>query len=144
MGALLAGASEARVAALAAYAEPLGVAFQLRDDVLGTFGDARATGKPSGSDLRRGKRTALVVEAAGDARAAAALERVIGRADAASDEEVARAVAAIEGSGARARVEARITALVRQSRAALDIACLPAAARMLLDRAVDALTTRER
>ena len=45
---------------------PLGEAFQLRDDVLGVFGDPAETGKPAGDDLREGKRTALV---------AAALER---------------------------------------------------------------------
>jgi geranylgeranyl diphosphate synthase type I len=143
MGARLAGASEARVAALAAYGGPLGVAFQLRDDVLGTFGDARATGKPSGGDLRRGKRTALVVEAARDARAAAALERVMGRAGA-SDDDVSGAVAAIEASGARARVEARIAELVLEARAALERADFASGPRTLLDRAVDALTTRER
>ncbi|MGD0527854.1 MAG: polyprenyl synthetase family protein, partial [Polyangiaceae bacterium] len=60
MGARLAGASDGQVTALAAFAVPLGVAFQLRDDALGTFGDPGATGKPAGSDLRRGKRTALV------------------------------------------------------------------------------------
>jgi geranylgeranyl diphosphate synthase type I len=143
MGALLAGADEARAAALAAYGQPLGVAFQLRDDLLGTFGDARATGKPAGGDLRSGKRTALVVEAARDPRAAAALERVLGRADA-GDAEVAEATAALEASGARARVEARITTLVGEARAALDRAGLAGDSRALLDRAADALTTRER
>src|SRR6202042_418926 len=41
----------------------LGVAFQLRDDVLGVFGDPAVTGKPSGDDLRSGKRTVLLAEA---------------------------------------------------------------------------------
>ena len=68
MGARLAGAHEGQIAALAAFAEPLGVAFQLRDDLLGTFGDAEAMGKPAGSDLRAGKRTALVLDAMRDER----------------------------------------------------------------------------
>ena len=52
------------------YGLPLGEAFQLRDDVLGVFGDPAVTGKPAGDDLREGKRTALVAMAleAADAR----------------------------------------------------------------------------
>ena len=142
MGAHLAGASDAQVAALAAFATPLGVAFQLRDDVLGTFGDARATGKPAGSDLRKGKRTALVVDASTDARTAEILGRVLGRPDA-TDEDHAAAIAALEASGARARVEERITALTRESRGALERAELGPAGRALLERAVVALTERE-
>lgn len=60
IGAALAGADTAQAAALAAFGHPLGMAFQLRDDVLGVFGDESATGKPSGDDLREGKRTVLV------------------------------------------------------------------------------------
>jgi geranylgeranyl diphosphate synthase type I len=106
MGARLAGAGDAQVAALEAFAQPLGVAFQLRDDVMGAFGDARAMGKPSGSDLREGKRTALVVDALRDPRVAERLQRVLGRSDA-SDGDVAAAVAALEDCGARTRVEER-------------------------------------
>jgi geranylgeranyl diphosphate synthase type I len=46
LGAALAGATEAQVAALEAYGEPLGEAFQIRDDLLGTFGNPKSTGKP--------------------------------------------------------------------------------------------------
>ena len=46
------------------FGTDLGVAFQLRDDVLGVFGDPAVTGKPSGDDLRSGKRTVLLAEAA--------------------------------------------------------------------------------
>ncbi len=60
LGAALAGADAAQTAALTAFGHPLGMAFQLRDDVLGVFGDSAVTGKPSGDDLREGKRTALV------------------------------------------------------------------------------------
>jgi len=143
MGARLAGASEARVGMMVAFAQPLGVAFQLRDDVLGTFGDSGAMGKPAGSDLRKGKRTALVVDALRDGRAAEVLQRVLGRADA-SDGEVQAAVESIDACGARARVERRIAALVAESRAALDRVELEPNGRALLARAVVALTERER
>jgi geranylgeranyl diphosphate synthase type I len=63
IGAALAGADDALVAGLSAIAVPLGQAFQLRDDVLGVFGDPAATGKPAGDDLREGKRTVLVARA---------------------------------------------------------------------------------
>lgn len=60
IGAATAGADAAQRAALIAFGHPVGMAFQLRDDVLGVFGDAESTGKPSGDDLREGKRTVLV------------------------------------------------------------------------------------
>lgn len=60
IGAALAGADEAQEAALADFGLPVGVAFQLRDDLLGVFGDEELTGKPSGDDLVEGKRTVLV------------------------------------------------------------------------------------
>ncbi|WP_223148590.1 polyprenyl synthetase family protein [Aeromicrobium ginsengisoli] len=64
IGAALAGADPELIAALTEVALPLGEAFQLRDDVLGVFGDPELTGKPAGDDLREGKRTVLVARAA--------------------------------------------------------------------------------
>ncbi len=60
IGAALGGGSAEQVAALRAFGLPLGVAYQLRDDLLGVFGDPEVTGKPAGDDLREGKRTVLV------------------------------------------------------------------------------------
>jgi geranylgeranyl diphosphate synthase type I len=60
IGAAFAGAKQSSRDALGAFAIPLGLAFQLRDDVLGVFGDPQVTGKPAGDDLREGKRTVLV------------------------------------------------------------------------------------
>lgn len=63
IGAALAGADADLIDGLSAVALPLGQAFQLRDDVLGVFGDPMVTGKPAGDDLREGKRTVLVARA---------------------------------------------------------------------------------
>ena len=74
LGAALGGASQDLMSAYSAYGLPLGEAFQLRDDVLGVFGDPSQTGKPAGDDLREGKRTVLIamaMEAASPAQAAA-------------------------------------------------------------------------
>jgi geranylgeranyl diphosphate synthase type I len=143
IGARLAGARESQVAALTAFAKPLGIAFQLRDDVLGTFGNEHAMGKPQGSDLRKGKRTALVVEAMNDATAWRSVARVLGHGDANAD-EMNEAIASLQSCGARARVEARIETLLRAAREALDGAELTPNGRELLASAAVAMTDRER
>jgi len=99
----------------------LGVAFQLRDDVLGVFGDPVVTGKPSGDDLRSGKRTVLWAEAVElaqrtDPAAADLLRASLGTE--LSDAAVKELCAVIESVGALAAVEARIDELTRK---ALDI-----------------------
>ncbi|MFF2861877.1 polyprenyl synthetase family protein [Streptomyces rubiginosohelvolus] len=63
IGAAIAGAPERLVTAYRAFGRDIGIAFQLRDDLLGVFGDPEVTGKPSGDDLREGKRTALIATA---------------------------------------------------------------------------------
>jgi geranylgeranyl diphosphate synthase type I len=103
----------------------LGVAFQLRDDVLGVFGDPAVTGKPSGDDLRSGKRTVLVAEAVElaektDPVAAEALRSAIGTE--LSDAQVRELCLVIESVGALAAVEERIDMLTRRSLDALAAA----------------------
>ena len=118
LGATLAGAPAATIAALDRFAAPLGVAFQLRDDLLGTFGATEETGKPVGNDLRAGKRTAILAEA--EARLSsgerAALHRAFGNADA-GEAEVASATAALVSCGAKEAVRARLTRLCREAEA---------------------------
>ncbi len=60
LGAALAGAQRQTVDAWAAVGVPLGIAFQLRDDVLGAVGSPESTGKPAGDDVREGKRTLIL------------------------------------------------------------------------------------
>ncbi len=83
LGACLAGADEAALSRCRRIGLPLGEAFQLRDDLLGVFGDPQETGKPAGDDLREGKRTLLVVRAlrSSSPADAATLTDGLGRAD---------------------------------------------------------------
>lgn len=120
LGGLLADASAEQLAALDRFGAPLGVAFQLRDDLLGTFGDHAAVGKPIGNDLRAGKRTALIAEARSSlsAEQARTLDRVLGDARA-TDAEIAEATDVLIASGARERLEARMDGLLKQADAAL-------------------------
>jgi geranylgeranyl diphosphate synthase type I len=60
IGAAFAGADPSKLSQFTQFGIPLGIAFQLRDDILGVFGDPSVTGKPAGDDLREGKRTVLV------------------------------------------------------------------------------------
>jgi geranylgeranyl diphosphate synthase type I len=139
LGAALAGARDLQ--AIDAFANPLGVAFQLQDDVLGAFGDPKLTGKPRGSDLREGKRTSLVAIAMRDRAIAPLLDRVLGVADAPED-EVFALLDQIDKRGVRARVEERVDALLDRAREAL--APFAPAARALLSGAVDLLAKRTR
>ncbi len=140
LGATLAGAPRATLQAIERFAAPLGVAFQLRDDLLGAFGTAAETGKPIGGDLRTGKRTAVLAEADGrvDAAGREAIARALGRASA-TDDDVREATAALEASGARAAVTARLAALCDRSVAAAARLPLSARARAVLAGAADAL-----
>ncbi|WP_253182126.1 polyprenyl synthetase family protein [Cellulosimicrobium cellulans] len=125
LGAALAGADDAAVAATATFGLPVGEAFQLRDDVLGVFGDARVTGKPAGDDLREGKRTVLVVRALG---AASPTERDLLRSrlgDADLDEAtVERLREVLVRTGALASVETLIDELTSRAFDALGSAQL--------------------
>ncbi|HSQ64456.1 MAG TPA: polyprenyl synthetase family protein [Polyangiaceae bacterium] len=143
MGAILAGASDDVASALRAIGDPMGIAFQLQDDLLGTFGDSEKTGKSARSDLRRGKRTALIAELEGDRHSAQLLPRVLGVIDA-PDEEVDALIRRMVDSGAKARVEARLAALLADARAGIERLPLRAEGKALLQGAVDALLGREK
>ncbi|MGW4466954.1 polyprenyl synthetase family protein [Micromonospora sp. NPDC004704] len=133
LGAALADASAPLRDAYSGYGLPLGEAFQLRDDVLGVFGDPRQTGKPAGDDLREGKRTFLVAAAmeTTDATGRALLTKRLG--DPGLDPDgIDQLREVIAGSGALARTEARITTLTDTALAALDWAEVTAEAREVL------------
>ncbi len=142
IGAALAGASAETLTALTSFGLPLGEAFQLRDDLLGVFGDADTTGKPAGDDLIEGKRTVLValaLDAAGP-EDATTLDRMLGTPlDA---EKVARARRIIDESGAHAQVEMVIKELADRALAALDRSPVDDRARVVLRELASAATQR--
>jgi geranylgeranyl diphosphate synthase type I len=142
VGAALAGGSPDVLDALSDYGLPLGEAFQLRDDLLGVFGDPEVTGKPAGDDLSEGKRTVLVALALdhADRSEAKQLDDALGRD--LTVHEVGELRRIIEGSGAQAEVEQRIRALTEQSLTALASAPVDDRARVVLADLADAATQR--
>ncbi len=121
LGAILGGASPTEVGALCEFAHPAGVAFQLRDELLGTFGDPSQTGKPAGNDLRAGKVTCLVQYARAHVPPDSwnVVQNVLGRRDA-PDGEINTAIRLLESCGARTHVEGRLGELTRASLGALE------------------------
>jgi geranylgeranyl diphosphate synthase, type I len=121
LGAALAGAGQPLITALTSYGLPLGEAFQLRDDVLGVFGDPEVTGKPAGDDLREGKRTVLMALAheRADAEQQRLLDRLFGRRRL-DDHAVEQLREAIRSSGALRAVEELISELTSAATTALD------------------------
>jgi geranylgeranyl diphosphate synthase type I len=141
LGGLLAGGSSETMRSLRSWSAPLGVAFQLRDDLLSTFGDARQTGKP-GDDLRHGKNNAVVAafqKLDPTAAQRAAVDAVWGRADA-SDELVNKANDAL--IDAKSLVERRLSFLSDEARSAIAASSFDAEAKALLEDVTRRLTDR--
>lgn len=121
LGALLAGADDSQQGALRSFGHPIGMAFQLRDDVLGVFGEESVTGKPAGDDLREGKRTVLIALTREllDAPARRLLDELLGDPQL-SAEQVSALQATIMQSGALTQVEARISSYALEADRALS------------------------
>lgn len=140
LGAALAGADGAQIGALTAFGHPLGLAFQLRDDVLGVFGDSAVTGKPSGDDLREGKRTLLIAYAreALDPATRLGVDELVGD-PTLDDAQITALQQTIVDTGALARVEDLIAQCADEADRALRDARLGAeAVSVLRDLAHDA------
>ncbi|MBV2362431.1 polyprenyl synthetase family protein [Streptomonospora nanhaiensis] len=144
LGAALAGRYDDLGPVYSAYGLPLGLAFQLRDDILGVFGDPGQTGKPAGDDLREGKRTLLVAETLDRAAPADAAEfrRHLGD-PALTPERVEWMRALVEDCGALAACERRIDDLVGQATAALNTDLIDDTARAPLADLIVAATARK-
>ncbi|MGW4210827.1 polyprenyl synthetase family protein [Lentzea sp. NPDC004789] len=143
LGAAIAGAGPDVVACLREFGRDVGVAFQLRDDLIGVFGDPEVTGKPIGEDLREGKRTALMAIALSRATngSAALLRRTLE--GPVNDELVDEVCALLVRLGAVAAVEEHIDVLVANGLAALDRAALDPGAKRELIRLAGKATARK-
>jgi geranylgeranyl diphosphate synthase, type I len=143
LGGLMAGGTDEQVAALRSFGLPLGVAFQLRDDLLGVFGDPSVTGKPAGDDLREGKRTVLVALARRSLPASAVrlIDELLGDPEL-TDHQISTLQATIRDSGAVDTVETMIARSVRQATDAIEVAPLSRAARSELVSLADLVTRR--
>jgi len=143
LGATLAGADDALLASLRAFGHPVGMAFQLRDDLLGVFGDPAVTGKPAGDDLREGKRTALIAlarEQLSDSRRAE-LDAALG------DPELSPATVStlqqlIRGTDAVERIESMIADCTGQAETALASAAIDQASAAALRALAQAAISR--
>ena len=132
LGAALAGRLDELEAPLSAYGEPLGDAFQLRDDILGTFGDSERTGKPVGDDLREGKPTPLLAIAR--ERASSSQSELLTRVGSIdlTEAEILDIQSVLTDTGARSEIERTIAELTEQALIAIDGAAMT-------DQAIDAL-----
>ncbi len=143
LGAALAKADGDLLRSLSSYGVPLGEAFQLRDDLLGVFGRADLTGKPSGDDIREGKRTLLMARAfdRGDEAQRVRLDAALGNADL-DDHGIAEVHQVLVATGAVTAVETVISELTSAALATLRHAPLKdeearTALRTLGDRATN-------
>lgn len=146
IGATLADGTPSQIAALRKYGRDIGIAFQLRDDLLGVFGDPAITGKPAGDDLREGKRTVLIAKAVqradarGDKEAAQAIREGVGMVESADD--IAALATIIRATGAEDDVEALISELTAQGLAHLADAEFEPGAVEALEALADKATAR--
>lgn len=143
IGASLAGATIGQLDALRSFGLPLGIAYQLRDDLLGVFGDAGVTGKPSGDDLREGKRTVLIALTRNSipAGARATLDELLGDPDL-TPEQIQTLQLTIRESGAVDEVERMIADNVERAIAALDSAPIGESAKAELRELAITVTRR--
>jgi geranylgeranyl diphosphate synthase type I len=143
LGALLGGAQRPLLGRLEAFAEPVGLAFQLRDDQLGAFGDPGATGKPFGSDIREGKWTWIAQYAYAHASRAQlkVLDRAFGNPEALLD-ELQAAVQTLEATGARSAAEQLIEQQTQKARSILRRLAITPYGKDLLSSAVDIFVSR--
>jgi geranylgeranyl diphosphate synthase type I len=131
LGAVLAAPEKAEqlLPALSAYGLPLGDAFQMRDDVMGAFGETSVTGKPVGDDLREGKPTPLMAMATARANAAQlGILQLVGS-TVLNDAQVADVQTVIRETGALEQLEQQITSLTNEAIEAVGKAPLSQEAR---------------
>ena len=143
IGALVAGAAPAAVAAYRRYGADLGRAFQLQDDLLGIWGDEAVTGKSAASDILSKKKTLPVLLALADPAAGPKLRDLYAR-PALTPDDVPAVLALLDEVGVRAATRAAVLAATAAAHAALAAAPAPAqpGAHALLGELLDTLVER--
>jgi geranylgeranyl diphosphate synthase type I len=143
IGGAMGNGSPAQLDALRAFGLPLGIAYQLRDDMLGVFGDPDVTGKPAGDDLREGKRTVLIALARTDLPATAVhlLDELLGDRELDAD-QIRMLRRTLVESGAVDKVERMIAHNVGLARTALEGAPLDRGALAQLGQLADTVINR--
>ncbi|MFE2428647.1 polyprenyl synthetase family protein [Streptomyces sp. NPDC059373] len=144
IGGALAGAPGSLMKTFTAYGLPLGEAFQLRDDLLGLFGDPERTGKSNLDDICGNRPTALLAETWSAATTAERreLRGLLGRGNP-DAEGLSRIRAIMQRTGAPARIEEMITQRVHAATGALAHASLPACAADALSQLMASATARQ-
>jgi geranylgeranyl diphosphate synthase type I len=143
IGALLGSDDERVPDILGRYGQPLGEAFQIRDDILGTFGDPGTTGKDRDGDIREGKQTVLVAKARERATPAQrrTLDTNVGDAELSfSGAEAVREV--LVATGALKETEALVAALTAEAKRSLDGSRIDTEAVAALEQLADEATIR--
>jgi geranylgeranyl diphosphate synthase, type I len=143
IGGSMGGGTGAQLDALRAFGLPLGIAYQLRDDILGVFGNPEVTGKPAGDDLREGKRTVLIALARADlpANASRLLDELLGDPDL-DGQQIRMLQQTLLDAGSVDKVERMIAHNVELARSALENAPLDRAALLQLGQLADAAINR--
>ncbi len=126
MGATIARGTQSQLDALQEFGIRVGQAFQVQDDILGSFGDEARTGKSASGDIREGKRTMLVIEAyaRGSQEKRAVLDSLLGRPDM-SEEDVEQVRSVFVDTGALKACHQHAERLLRTGQQALDRASPP-------------------
>jgi geranylgeranyl diphosphate synthase type I len=143
IGAVLAGAEEDTLRIFSSYAVPLGQAFQIQDDIMGTFSNEAKIGKPVDSDIKEGKRTLLVLKAYEFSKGAEKrlLDAVLGN-QSAGEAEIEAARQIMRSSGALEYSQELAYKLIKKAKGAILQAKLVEEGREYLLQAADYLLTR--
>lgn len=144
MGAVLAGAPAHEIRLLRQFAEYLGIGYQLRDDLLGLFGDGAKTGKSTTTDITEGKRTYLIeqFDASANSEQKTAFYQLFHRSNL-TESQFAKAKSLIVASGAKAAVEAKIDTLYKKATLIVNELELDAAIKQIFLELVERCLQRE-
>ncbi|MCK5332612.1 polyprenyl synthetase family protein [Candidatus Parcubacteria bacterium] len=145
LGAILAGADDNFLKLLSSYAIPVGIAFQIQDDIIGVFGNEKKIGKPVGSDIQEGKRTLLVAEAMKTAsdEEKKILDDILGNEDLTFDElEIVRRI--IRDTGALKKSENKAEDLIKEAKTNIQSFAVDEKYRKVLSDFADFIITRDK